>query len=290
MENSISKISLEKINIQIPIDTIGIDMGQTLTKIALVEEKNLNLLIIPTQTDFQEIRSFLESKKSHYNKFVFTGGKAFGLNKEFASEVNSSLLNEFEANSKGIESLYMLNKKKELPPSLVVSIGTGTSIVLKRESFQHLGGTALGGGFFMGLLKLIYNETSYKEAVNVAVKGDRYGIDLKVSDIYDDEDNRVDSIFREFTAASFGKVEDIKSAKKEDLLHSVISLIAENIGMLASFLAAKEDVNDIVFCGGFTIENKILRKAISRICMFQQKKAIFLKNAEFMGAIGALLS
>ncbi len=290
MENSISKIPLDEISIQIPIDTIGIDMGQTLTKIALVEDKSLNLLILPTQTDFQEIRSFLMTKKGKYNKFIFTGGKAFSLNNDFSNEVETLLLNEFEANSKGIETLYMLNKKKELPPSLIVSIGTGTSIILKRESFQHLGGTALGGGFFMGLLKLIYNEIKYKEAVETATKGDRYGIDLKVSDIYDDEDNRVDNIFREFTAASFGKVEDIKSAKKEDLLHSVISLISENIGMLASFLADKEDVKDIVFCGGFTIENKILRKAISRICMFQQKKAVFLKNAEFMGAIGALLS
>jgi len=290
MEKSTSKILLDKISIQIPIDTIGIDMGQTLTKIALVEEKSLNLLIIPTQTDFQEIRSFLMSKKGQYNKFIFTGGKAFSLNNEFSNEVESLLLIEFEANSKGMETLYMLNKNKKLPPSLVVSIGTGTSVVLKKESFQHLGGTALGGGFFMGLLKLIYNETNYRDAIETAMKGDRYGIDLKVSDIYDDEDNRVDNIFREFTAASFGKVEDIKSTKKEDLLHSVISLIAENIGMLASFLADKEEVKDIVFCGGFTIENKILRKAISRICMFQQKKAIFLKNAEYMGAIGALLS
>ena len=290
MENSTSKIPLDEISIQIPIDRIGIDMGQTLTKIALVEENRLILLIIPTQTDFQEIRSFLMSKKGLYNKFVFTGGKAFSLNNEFSKEVETLLLNEFEANSKGIEALYTLNKKKELPPSLVVSIGTGTSIVLKRDSFQHLGGTALGGGFFMGLLKLIYNEVNYKDAVESAIKGNRYGIDLKVSDIYDDEDNRVDNIFREFTAASFGKVEDIKSAKKEDLLHSVISLIAENIGMLASFLADKEDVKDIVFCGGFTIGNKILRKAISRICIFQQKKAVFLKNAEFMGAIGALLN
>ena len=290
MEHSINKISLDKLSIQIPNDTIGIDMGQTLTKVALVEGNDLNLLIMPTLADFKEIKTYLMSKKDQYNKFIFTGGKAFSLNQEFSNELESKLLNEFEANSKGIEMLYLLTKKKELPPSLVVSIGTGTSIVLKKESFQHLGGTALGGGFFMGLLKLVFNETSYKESVEAANKGDRYGIDLKVSDIYDADDNRVDNIFREFTAASFGKVEDIKSIKKEDFIHSVISLIAENIGMLASFLADKENVKDIVFCGGFTIDNKILKKSISRICMFQKKKAVFLKNAEFMGAIGALLS
>ncbi len=290
MEQSINEISLDKIKIQIPNDAIGIDMGQTLTKIALVKDNNLILMIMPTQADLKEIKEFLMAKKGLYHKFIFTGGRAYGLNKYFSGEIDSKLIDEFEANSKGIETLYMLNKKKELPPSLVVSIGTGTSIVLKRDSFQHLGGTALGGGFFMGLLKLVFNETNYKESVKSANKGDRYGIDLKVADIYDIDDTRVDNIFREFTAASFGKVEDIKSVKKEDLIHSTISLIAENIGMLASFLADKEDVKDIVFCGGFTIDNKILRKAISRICMFQQKKAVFLKNAVFMGAIGALLS
>ena len=290
MENSITKISLDKVSIHIPNNTIGIDMGQTLTKIAFVDENALKLLIIPTQTDFQEIRDFLTTKKDHYKKFIFTGGKAFNLKNEFSKKVESILLNEFEANSKGIETLHELDKKKKLPPSLVVSIGTGTSIVLKKETYRHLGGTALGGGFFMGLLKLIYNEIDYKTAMDAAIKGDRYGIDLKVSDIYDANDNRVDNIFREFTAASFGKVKDTKSIKKEDLIHSVISLIAENIGMIASFLADKEEVKNIVFCGGFTIDNKILRKAISRICIFQQKKALFLKNAEYMGAIGALLS
>ena len=290
MELSTNKISLDKVNIKFPTDIIGIDMGQTLTKVAYIEDNFLKLFIIPTQSDLKEIRTFLNSKKGHFNKFIFTGGKAFSLNKEFSNELESRLLNEFEANSKGIETLFFLNKNKELPPSLIISIGTGTSIVLKKESFQHLGGTALGGGFFMGLLKLIYNETNYLDSVKSAIKGDRYGIDLKVSDIYHVEDNRVDNIFREFTAASFGKIDDIKSVNKEDLLHSVISLIAENIGMLASFLADKENVKNMIFCGGFTIDNKILRKAISRICMFQKKKAVFLNNAEFMGAIGALLS
>ena len=272
------------------LKTIGVDVGHSLTKIALIEESKLSLILLDSKDEKNDLIEFLISKKNLFSNINFTGGGAFELYDKLGREFNVLLLNEFTANYCGIEKIYRLIKMKDLPPSLIVSIGTGTSIVFKDISIKHLGGTTLGGGFFMGLIKLLYKFTDFNDAINLAAKGNRYNIDLKVSDIYDKEDDRVDALFKEFTAASFAKIENLNDINKEDVINSIIQLIAENVGMLACFMADRVKLKNIVFCGGFTINNKILRKSLTRICLIQQKKALFLKNAEYMGAIGALFS
>jgi len=274
----------------VPLKTIGIDVGHSLTKIALTEENGLSLILFNSKDERNGLIEFLISKKNSFTNINFTGGAAFALYEKLGREFNVSLLDEFSANYRGIERLYKIVKNRELPLSLIVSIGTGTSIVYKDNSIKHLGGTAIGGGFFMGLINLHYKITNFKDALKLAAKGDRYNIDLKVSDIYDKDDNRVDALFREFTAASFSKIDKTSVINKEDVISSLIHLIAENVGMLACLMADKVNIENIVFCGGFTINNKILRKALTRICMIQRKKALFLKNAEYMGAIGALFN
>jgi len=287
-----SKIILNDNVIEIPSDKIGIDMGQTLSKIVYLDNNELNLSSFPTQTSLSEIKALLNAKKDQLRIFNFTGGRSFELYTEYSKDFKSNLINEFEANVKGIEFLHTWEKKKELPHSLIVTIGTGTSIVLKNESIKHLGGSALGGGFFMGLIKTIFNLDNFLEVINLAKKGNRYNVDLKVSDIYHSDDKRIDLLFREFTAASLGKIDenfDIKSLKQEDFINSIICLIGENLGTIANAMADDNDVTDIVFCGGFLKENKILKKILSLLCKVNKKRGVFLKNSEFCAAIGAFL-
>ena len=286
------KIILNDNVIEIPLDKIGIDMGQTLSKIAYFDNNELNLSCFPTRTSLSEIRTLLNIKKDQLKIFNFTGGRSFQLYTEYSKDFTSNLINEFEANVKGIEFLYTLEKKKDLSRSLIVTIGTGTSIVLKNDNFKHLGGSALGGGFFMGLIKTIFNLDNFQQAMILAKKGNRYNVDLKVSDIYHSDDKRVDLIFREFTAASLGKINenyDLKSLNQKDFITSIICLIGENLGTIANIIADNNDVTDIVFCGGFLKENKILKKILSLLCKVNEKRGVFLKNSEFCAAIGALL-
>ena len=286
------KINLSDNIIKIPSDKLGIDMGQTLSKFAYLIGNELTLDSFPTQTSIATIEEFLKLKKGQFSNFSFTGGKSFDLYKEYSKNFPANLINEFDANVMGIEFLYSLEKKKELSRSLVVTIGTGTSFVLKNDHIEHLGGSALGGGFFMGIIKFLFNLNDFQEAINLAKKGNRYNVDLKVSDIYSPEDNRVDLLFREFTAASLGKINEKfnnETLKKEDFINSIICMIGENLGTIATVIAANNDVTDIVFCGGFLRENRILKKVLSLLCKIKNKKAIFLKNSEFCAAIGALL-
>ena len=292
MKNNLIRIQINQSKIKFPLNTIGIDIGQSLTKIVYLEGDNLYLNLMLTKPNFEEIIEFLDSKKGFYKNFNFTGGKAFNLYNKYSKEVEAKLYNEFQANIKGVETLYLLNKEKEVPDSLIITIGTGTSIILKKKSIKHLGGTALGGGLFIGLIKLLFNFNDFQEAMKLSTKGDRYNVDLKVSDIYEPEDDRVDSIFREFTAASFGKINDnfnMNSVQKEDIINSLICIIGENVGIIACQMAENNEINNLVFCGGFLRNNKVLKNILSLLCRFQNKKAIFLKNSEFCGAIGALL-
>jgi type II pantothenate kinase len=203
------------------------------------------------------------------------------------------MFSEFDANIRGIEFLYEHAKNKLMPSSLVVTLGTGTSIVLKTDVISHIGGTAMGGGFFMGLIRLLFQNTivDYLDAISYANKGDRYQVDLKVGDIYNIDDNRVDKLFREFTAATFGKINEkfnVNSTKKEDIILSLIGSIGENIGTIATLMAKNHEIKHIFFCGGFLIRNKPLKQTLSLICKYNRIKPIFLENSVFAGALGAL--
>ena len=300
------KIRLEQSEINISSDVIGIDIGQSLTKVAYLKENEIMLSISQTGSDFRKIIEFLDSNRKNFNSINFTGGKAFSLYKKYSNKTETNLINEFEANIEGLEFLYNHYKNKALPASLVVTIGTGTSIVLKSDnvkersdsdhflnsSIEHIGGSAMGGGLFMGLIKLLFNLDDYLDAIDLSRKGNRFNIDLKVADIYNVEDTRVNKLFREFTAASLGKIKkdfDVKSLKKEDLINSLIGIIGENIGTIATLMAENYNIKNIVFCGGFLLENKPLKQILSLLCKLKRKKAIFLKNSEYCGAIGALL-
>jgi len=248
----------------------------------------------PTHTDFNKIKEILEEKKEIISQVNFTGGKAFEEYKKFSKLFKSKLINEFEANIKGIELMYYIDKNRSLDsPFMLVNFGTGTSIVLKEETIAHLGGSAMGGGLFMGLIRLFFNLNNYGEALKLASKGNRYNVDLKVSDIYSPEDNRVDKIFREYTAATLGKITsniDLDSIAKEDVINSVISMIGENIGSMALLNAERNGINYIVFSGGFLKDNNILKQLLSILCRISKKNAIFIKNSEFCGAVGAILN
>jgi len=286
-----AKIQISSFEEKILSKKIGIDIGQSLTKFAYIGGGNLILSIFPTKQSFNKISELFAMKRSVFEQINLTGGKAYNIFKKYKEQYHCKLIDEFEANIKGIEFLFQSNKNQPLPHSLIVTIGTGTSMVLKKENLSHIGGTALGGGFFMGLSKLVLNMDNYQEAIEIAKKGNHYNVDLKVSDIYAPEDQRIDVLFREFTAASLGKIDldfNRNNLIKEDFLNSIICMIGENIGTLANLVADNNDILNIIFCRGFLRENRIARKILSLISKVHKKKAIFLNNSEFCGAIGAL--
>ena len=276
----------------IPQNIVGIDLGQTLTKIAYMDKDDLYLSIHPTQDNYDYIKNYLVDNNLTDMKLNLTGGKAYYFQEQLFQSYKSSIFNEFEANVNGIDILFNLKKSKNFPNALIITIGTGSSIILKKESYEHIGGSALGGGFFMALLKLLYNITSFDEAIELAQQGNRYKVDLKVADIYSPEDQRISAIFREFTAASLGKINNqgkVENYDSQDLLNSLICMIGENVGSIAIEKAIYHKVKYLIFCGGFVSNNKPLKQTLTMLCTINQKKAMFLNHSIFAGAIGTLI-
>ncbi|MFX0024071.1 MAG: hypothetical protein ACFE9S_17215, partial [Candidatus Hermodarchaeota archaeon] len=100
-----SKINLvDKID-EIPKLSLGIDMGQTLSKLAYLKGEQLVLTTFPTQIEVSSLKTNLKSKEKQFTTFNFTGGKSYYLFREYSKKCTSNLINEFEANVSGVKFL-----------------------------------------------------------------------------------------------------------------------------------------------------------------------------------------
>jgi len=64
------KINLSDNAIEIPSDKIGIDMGQSLSKIAYLDNNKLILSSFATHTRLTEIKTLLNAKKDQFRMFI----------------------------------------------------------------------------------------------------------------------------------------------------------------------------------------------------------------------------
>ncbi|OKY77234.1 MAG: Activator of 2-hydroxyglutaryl-CoA dehydratase, HSP70-class ATPase [Candidatus Methanohalarchaeum thermophilum] len=266
-------------------ERIGVDAGQTLTKVAYVERGTPQFHFYRTDLDKIDL---LRRKIGFRDKLLsLTGGKALYY-KEKLDIDQINILEEFKANSIGVR--HLVPKEKRPSEYLVVTIGSGTSIVHEKgEEVRHVGGTALGGSMFDNFAGLICDVKDHQRALELAEKGNRYNIDLKVGDIYPREDDRIEPGFREMTAASFGKLDkEIDEICNPDFLNSLISMIGENIAIIASSIAKNKDINKIVYAGGFLENNNILKNVLDRTTKLNEIETIYPQEPMFIGAIGAL--
>jgi len=274
-------------------EQIGVDMGATLTKLISPNDGQLHCSLIETQNQQEIISHLKENIGAHHYHINFTGGKAFELYEQFSSLVSTQLIDEFEANTGGIVALFELQKKKPLPKSIIVSLGTGTSIILnKNNKMEHLGGSAMGGGMLMALNAILDLSSEHASFMQSIHKANRLNVDLQVKDIYSEHDERVVGIFREFTASTLGKINSALEPQKlnsADIGASINNAIGENIGLISCLFAAQHSVDTILYLGGFLHENTMLKRVLKTLCRMHQKKCIFLQNSEFAGALGAYL-
>ncbi len=264
---------------------IGIDVGGSTTKIVGFEDKRM---ITPL---FVKASDQLASVYGAFGKFTDTNGISLSsIDKVMMTGVGSSFLNdelygiktehvsEFECVGKG--GLYL----SKLDKAIIVSMGTGTSIVYAEKSgtIEYMGGTGVGGGTVLGLSKKMLGISDISSLIEVAKDGDIENIDLRIRDIT----KKDIGLASYMTAANFGKVSDI--ASKGDLALGLINMVFESVGMLAVFAARSKGTRDVVLTGNLTRLPQA--KGIAEVfsTMFDLN-FIIPENAEFATAIGAAL-
>jgi type II pantothenate kinase len=196
--------------------------------------------------------------------------------------VPTTTVGEFEAWATGAPLLAAADGIPLPARYLLASVGTGTSIVaVGKDAPARLGGTAVGGGTFMGLGRLLLGESSFEALAALAAAGDRRGVDLLVADVYRGVPAPLGG---DLTAANFGK---LRSVAREDLAAALVNLVGETVALVAGALARGAGVDTIVYCGSTLLGNPALTSVLDAITRRFGAVPRFLPNGAYCGALGA---
>lgn len=266
-----------------------IDFGGTSTKVLqcrgsdIVVRDCLESKHYPTTREgIFQLFSDLNIDKDRISTLVVTGGKS----RELQNELNGLhvvVINEIEAI--GVGGLLASGVQK----SVVVSIGTGTAIVVaakERDGYrvQHVGGLALGGGTIMGLGKLLCNIQSFAELDTLAERGESNKVDLTVGDIVG---GGIGIIPAELTAVNFGRASrDGTDFSTEDIASALFTMVGQSIARLASVIAGQHAI-DAVTVIGQVIENHYMQRVFTQVKDLFGGHFIFVENARYRVAEGA---
>ncbi len=268
---------------------LGIDVGGSATKIVGFRE-NGDLLTPafvrandPLASVYGALGRFTAENAlslSDLDKITVTGVGASFLGSEIYG-VPCERANEFSCVGRG--GLYL----SSLPRAVVVSMGTGTALVLadERESepYRYLGGTGVGGGTVTGLARQLLGIETIDHLVSLAEKGDLAHIDLRVGDIVRPGGGDLPA---EMTASNFGKLSDL--ASREDIARGILNLVLETIGMLAVFSARGAGGCPVVLTGRLSTIPQA-RDLVTTLREMFGIETVIPQNAEFATVIGAAL-
>jgi type II pantothenate kinase len=262
--------------------SLGVDVGASLAKLAVRDGAGVRHELLPAAAcDRVAERVAALAPRT----LGLTGAGASELARRVDGE--SVRVTEFAAWGAGVRRLLAAQRPDVSEPYLLVSVGTGTSVLLAQGmGVSRVGGTALGGGTLMGLGGLLLGGASFEEIIRLAARGDRRRVDLLVSDIYRPGEI---ALLGDATAANFGKPDVYGSqAEPADLAHAIMGLVGENVALICAGLAAAHGVRRVVYGGSTLRGNTALRDVLALITGAFGREPILLDGGEFAGALGAL--
>jgi type II pantothenate kinase len=275
-------------------EDVGLDIGATLAKVAAaqvdvdLDSAALTTFVCPAR-ESEALIGFLSAR--HLRAVTATGAGARAFARLASLPFSVELADEFEAWGEGERVLLSRADFTPSIPHLLVSLGTGTSILRVDEGgrISRAGGTALGGGTLSGLARLLIGieHEDHDAVAQLALEGDRKRVDLLVSDIYEGGEIALDT---DLTASNFGRVQ---SPRPNDLAHALTRLVGENVGLLAGALAAAlphpaHERVDVVYAGSTVRSEGALKDILAFATDLAGARAQFLPLGAFTGAVGAL--
>lgn len=158
-----------------------------------------------------------------------------------------------------------------LYPYLLVNIGTGVSILRVDGPRKHerISGSTIGGGTYWGLCRLLTGSDSFRDVLDLAMKGDPSKVDMMVGDIYGKNSNALEKIGlpSDIVASSFGKLvakqNPSEGIKEEDLARALLLMVTNNIGQVAHLNAKLHKTRKIYFIGTFLQHNVISQQRLA---------------------------
>lgn len=203
-----------------------------------------------------------------------------------AGRLNQTLLglpvrhvDEFEAVGRGGTFLA------KTTPAIVVSMGTGTAIVVvEGTTMTYWGGTGVGGGTLVGLAKHLLGLTDVLLLSQKARQGRLDRIDLSVGDI---ASATIPGLPPTLTASNFGKCRD--DATEADVALAIFNLVYQTIGVVARGAAVATNITTLVVTGRLAA----LPQAQEILAELSTQFGLAFRippHAEYATAVGAALS
>ncbi len=269
-----------------PVVGVGVDIGATLAKIVFRDAGGRRRYeLLPSDASNAVARAVVSARPAVVG---LTGGGAAGLARSLSLETTA--VPEFDAWGVGAAALLAARAGEKPDRFLLVSVGTGTSIILfDGGRVVRLGGTPLGGGTLLGLGAALVGSADYAELCELASRGSRSGVDLTVGDIYAGQDDV--PLAPELTASAFARLgrSPDAPARREDLACALVAMIGENVALIAGGLAAAARVERVVVAGSVLRSNPLLEAVFCDILGRFGRPPEFLPDGAFGGALGALL-
>ncbi len=264
---------------------VGVDAGATLAKLVLLDPSGAHRTeILPSRHLDAVARRVAESGPARVG---LTGGGAAELARALGDTART--VNEFSAWGAGAGSLLRQRHHPVPDRFLLVSLGTGTSVMhVDPHGVQRVGGTALGGGTVVGLGAALLGTGDFHRLAALAARGDRRRVDLLVSDIYRAGEFPLGG---DLTAASFGRLarSERERPDPEHLAHALMGLVGENVALICCGLAAATGSSTVVYAGSTLRGNPALREILEAVTRALGPTPLFLEEGEFVGAHGALI-
>ena len=263
---------------------IGVDVGSSLTKVAFRQASGPVRYELMGRGAYDQVVEAVHRVQPQV--LGLTGGGA----SQLASLLDGKAVQVNEFKAWGTGANRMLKRGQKTDTYLLVSLGTGTSVMLvDHKDVRRLGGTALGGGTILGLGAALLQQSNFEETCQLAAQGTRDSVDLLVRDIYSDPDRPLQG---DLTAAAFGRLarQDNVAPPREDVAAAIMRLVGENVTLIAGGHARHLGLDRLVFGGSTLRNNPALEAVLTEVSNLLGLKAYFLANSEFVGALGALES
>ena len=217
---------------------LGVDMGVSAVKLALLEGGTV------VRTARVEAGRF---QLSDLDELLQAGPEAIAVTGMGASRFGETFrglpvrqVPEFSAIAAGALAFSGLAR------ALVASVGTGTAFVMaaRGEPARHLGGSGVGGGTLMGLVRHMGGEPDAERVAECAARGDLRAVDLCIGDLTDRE---IPGLPLYTTVSNFARLGQRPSP--DDLARGTVNLVCQTVGVMAVFAARAECVQDVVLIG-----------------------------------------
>lgn len=238
-----------------------------------------------------DVMKALKVNLSEVEKIFVTGGKS----RFFPKKLNTIpviKVSEIEAIGRGGYFLLQQHPKagsfKKARRFLVISMGTGTCMVQvdqgkRRASFQHIGGTGVGGGTFLGLAKSLLEETDSKRLRTMFQRGDKKKVDVSVGDIVG---SGIGVVPADATASNLAKLSREIVFSKADVAAGIVNLIGQTIGITATFAARAHKCDFVLLTGKLTRIEQIT-DVVRETGRLYKIPMIVPRNADYVSAFGA---